>query len=40
MFIAGYTLTDGSGARVNGSAASYVVWLFLLDGLGMLRRWC
>ncbi|KFF47702.1 membrane protein [Gammaproteobacteria bacterium MFB021] len=36
VFIAGYTLTDGSGARVNGSAASYVVWLFLLDGLGML----
>ncbi|WP_110648879.1 EamA family transporter [Salinicola peritrichatus] len=35
-FIAGYTLADGSGARVNGDVASYVVWLFLLDGFGML----
>ncbi|WP_110686973.1 EamA family transporter [Salinicola aestuarinus] len=36
LFIAGYTLADGSGARANGDAASYVVWLFLLDGAGML----
>ncbi|WP_110668109.1 EamA family transporter [Salinicola halophilus] len=36
LFIAGYTLADGSGARENGDAASYVVWLFLLDGAGML----
>lgn len=36
VFIAGYTLADGSGARINGDAASYVVWLFLLDGFGML----
>lgn len=35
-FIAGYTLTDGSGARANGDAIGYVVWLFLLDGFGML----
>lgn len=36
IFIAGYTLADGSGARANGDVASYVVWLFLLDGGGML----
>ncbi|GHB23764.1 EamA family transporter [Salinicola rhizosphaerae] len=36
VFIAGYTLADGSGARANHDAASYVVWLFLLDGSGML----
>ncbi|WP_328717444.1 EamA family transporter [Halomonas elongata] len=35
-FIAGYTLADGSGARANGDAAGYVIWLFLLDGFGML----
>lgn len=35
-FIAGYTLADGSGARVNGNTISYVIWLFLLDGFGML----
>ncbi len=34
-FIAGYTLADGIGARVNGDALNYVVWLFLLDGLAM-----
>nr|WP_286009782.1 EamA family transporter [Salinicola sp. S1-1-2] len=36
VFIAGYTLADGSGARANGDVASYVIWLFLLDGFGML----
>ncbi|MFC0267647.1 EamA family transporter [Kushneria aurantia] len=35
-FIAGYTLADGSGARANHDAVSYVVWLFLLDGSAML----
>ncbi|MDR5858560.1 EamA family transporter [Halomonas eurihalina] len=35
-FIAGYTLADGSGARANGDAIGYVIWLFLLDGCGML----
>ncbi|MBW5799072.1 EamA family transporter [Halomonas elongata] len=35
-FIAGYTLADGSGARANGDATGYVIWLFLLDGFGML----
>lgn len=35
-----YTLIDGMGARVSGSAASYVAWVFVADGtfftLGML----
>lgn len=36
VFIAGYTIADGLGARANGSANSYAVWLFFLDGLAML----
>lgn len=28
-----YTLIDGSGARVSGSAAAYVAWVFVADGL-------
>ncbi len=31
-----YTVVDGTGARASGSAASYISWLFLLDGLMML----
>jgi drug/metabolite transporter (DMT)-like permease len=31
VFIAGYTLTDGSGARLASSASSYAVWLFISD---------
>lgn len=31
-----YTVVDGIGARVSGSAASYIAWLFLLDGVMML----
>ena len=31
--IALYTLIDGQGARVSGNAWSYIVWLFVLDGL-------
>ena len=40
-----YTLIDGMGARVSGSAAAYVAWVFVADGtfftLGMLalRGW-
>ncbi|MET0575773.1 MAG: EamA family transporter [Mesorhizobium sp.] len=33
VFVAGYTLTDGSGARLAASASSYAAWLFLCDGL-------
>lgn len=35
MFIAGYTVTDGLGARLSGSAHSYALWLFALDALPM-----
>ena len=36
LFIAGYTVTDGMGARLSGHAVSYVAWLSILDGLPML----
>ncbi len=36
VFIASYTVTDGLGARINGDAHGYAVWLFVLDGLLML----
>ncbi len=36
VFIAGYTLTDGSGARSAADATSYAVWLFLCEGLWSL----
>ena len=31
VFIAGYTLSDGRGARTAASASSYAVWLFISD---------
>ena len=31
LMTAGYTIVDGSGARVAASAAQYVGWLFLID---------
>jgi drug/metabolite transporter (DMT)-like permease len=31
--IATYTLVDGNGARLSGTPASYVAWLFWLQGL-------
>jgi drug/metabolite transporter (DMT)-like permease len=34
--IAAYTLVDGIGARLGSSAAPYIVWLFILDGMMML----
>ena len=30
---AAYTLIDGTGARISGSAAAYVAWVFVADGL-------
>jgi len=42
--IASYTLVDGAGARLSGAPASYVAWLFWLQGLlfvalvALLRR--
>ena len=34
--ISAYTLVDGQGARLSGSAIAYVAWLLLLDGIMML----
>jgi len=36
VFIAGYTLADGLGARTTVSAHSYVFWLNVFDGLPLL----
>lgn len=36
VFIASYTVVDGTGARTNGEAHGYAVWLFAMDGLVML----
>lgn len=33
VFIAAYTLSDGSGARAAETASSYAVWLFICDGI-------
>lgn len=33
LFIASYTVVDGMGARVNGSAHSYTFWLLALHGI-------
>jgi drug/metabolite transporter (DMT)-like permease len=33
LFISGYTLTDGIGARLGETALSYAAWLFVCDGL-------
>ncbi len=35
LFIASYTMVDGVGARQSESFASYVVWMFALDGAVM-----
>jgi drug/metabolite transporter (DMT)-like permease len=33
LFVAGYTLTDGMGARSTDGAASYAAWLFAADAM-------
>lgn len=33
LFIAGYTIVDGLGVRLAGSAHSYILWLNLFNGL-------
>ena len=35
LFIAGYTLADANGARANGQALAYALWLFAVNGLVM-----
>jgi phosphonate utilization associated putative membrane protein len=32
VIIAGYTLVDGAGVRLSGTAPGYVAWMFLLQG--------
>ncbi len=36
VFIGGYTISDGLGARASGDALSYTAWLFVLDGFPLL----
>jgi drug/metabolite transporter (DMT)-like permease len=36
LFIAGYTLSDGMGARASGNPHAYVLWLFVLNGIPLL----
>ncbi len=36
VFIAGYTVVDGLGARISGDALGYAGWLFLLDSPAIL----
>ena len=38
-FIAAYTVTDGIGARLSGDPRSYIVWLFVVQGLGMIASY-
>jgi drug/metabolite transporter (DMT)-like permease len=35
-FTASYTMADGVGARLAGSASSFILWMVLLDGVFML----
>jgi len=35
-FVAAYTLADGQGARLAGSATAFAFWMFVADGLVML----
>lgn len=36
LTIASYTLIDAIGARLSGSASAFVLWVFTLDGLGIV----
>jgi len=36
VIIASYTLVDGAGVRLSGSAAGYVAWGFLLQGIAFI----
>jgi len=37
--IACYTVTDGLGARLNGHAIAYSLWMFFAQGVGMFILW-
>ena len=36
VVIAGYTLIDGAGVRVSGSAVAYTLWLYVLTGVPLV----
>lgn len=36
VFVAAYTVADGRGARLAGSATAFALWMFVADGLVML----
>jgi drug/metabolite transporter (DMT)-like permease len=36
VFTASYTLVDGVGARLSGTASGFTLWMFVGDGAGML----
>jgi drug/metabolite transporter (DMT)-like permease len=36
VVIAGYTLVDGTGVRLSGAAATYVMWVFVLNAVPLL----
>jgi drug/metabolite transporter (DMT)-like permease len=38
-FTAGYTLTDGVGARLSDHVLAYTAWLYLVQGLGMVAAY-
>lgn len=35
-FTAAYTLVDGLGARISGTASGFTMWMFVGDGIGMV----
>lgn len=35
-FTAGYTLVDGVGARIAGTASGYILWMMIGDAIGMV----
>lgn len=35
-FTASYTLVDGVGARLSGTASGFALWMFVGDGIGMM----
>lgn len=39
IFIAGYTLSDGTGARSAPTATSYAAWLFVIDTVSVMALW-
>jgi drug/metabolite transporter (DMT)-like permease len=40
LFTASYTLVDGVGARISGTASGFTLWMFVIDGLLMTLYAC